>query len=375
MEFRVRPFELRDGEAINALSDWAWWHPRSLESWRWLAEGAPGVAEADVGPVGWVAEGENGVQASVGNFIQRFALGDRVIYAATGHSLLVHPKMRGASRDLLRRFAGQQEPFARYTFNANDKSAPLYKHFAMHAWPQALSAVKYVWRTDWTGVASERALRWFNGLSGHAASRTHGEHFLSQRPWTGHIGWRAPGVFPIKLEAIDERFDDLWARLREDGRMLAFRDAATLRWRCADPDLTCAPVMLGYEADGELAGYLLAFFSKGSEVERPALEIIDLIATRAHEAAAIPALVRTLLQSASALGAARVRLPAVGPEMDRLLAPFASARQVYDHDHCHVRWADGVDEEMKNAWFITPYDGDYSFCLRPPPRPAAVKAA
>ncbi|MES2034968.1 MAG: N-acetyltransferase [Pseudomonadota bacterium] len=375
MDFRVRPFDLKDHKAVNALCDWAWWPSRSLESWAWLTAGTPGLDSA-TGPVGWVCEDEHGVEAFLGNFSQRFWQGDETFLGATGHTLLVNPRMRGAGRDLLRRLANQDDRFARYVFNANDRSAPMYQHHAMNPWPEPLASVKYVWRTDWTGVASERALRWFNGLSGHAASRRGGERFNSDRLWSGGLTWLADGVSEIPMSGVDDAFDRLWDRLRQDGRLLASRDAASLRWRCADPDLTRAPLMLGFEADGELAGYLLAFFSKGSEVERPALEIVDLIALRDHEARAVPALVQTLIGSARALGAARVRLPMVNPRMDELLSgPFAVARRTYGHNHCHVRWAPEVEDDLKAAWFATPYDGDYSFCLRPPPRPALVRVA
>jgi len=373
MDIQIRPFELADHAAVNELCQWAWWPPRSAQGWRWLVEGPSG--ETVSGPPGWVCDGPDGVQAFVGNFIQRFFLGDDSFEAATGHTLLVHPNLRGASRDLLRRFVRQDTMFARYTFNANDRSAPLYKHFAMHPWPPGQSAVKYVWRTDLPGVAQERALRWVHGFSGNLASRSGGEHFNSERLWTGRVKRCAPGVTPIAITDIDERFDNLWAALRQDGRLLARRDAASLRWRCGDPDLTREPLLLGYEADGVLAGYLLAFFSKGSEVEQPALEIIDLIALRSHQDVAIPALVRTVLASSRGLGVARVRLPMVNAEMERLLTPFSAARKVYHHDHCHVRWAEDVSEDLKSAWFSTPYDGDYSFCLRPPPRLAYSRAA
>ncbi len=371
MDFTIRPFELGDHEAVNRLCNWAWWPQRSAEGWRWLAEGPPGALnDGETGPSGWVCESEKGVLAFVGNCVQRFAFEDRTFAGATGHTLLVDPRLRGASRDMLRRFVRQPNRFARYTFNANDRSAPLYKHFGMHPWPEGLSAVKYVWRTDWTGVASERALRWFNGLSGHSGSRDGGERFLSDRPWTGSVGWRAPGVRQMALSEIDGRFDRLWAELRGDGRLLAFRDAASLRWRCSDPDLSCPPILLGYEVGGRLAGYLLAFFSKGSEVERPAMEIIDLVALRSVEMTAISALLRTLLLSARRFGAARVRLQTVNPELDQVLAPFALAKRQYRHNHCHIHWGEDTDERMKQAWFATPYDGDYSFCLRPPPKPA-----
>lgn len=373
MNYRVRPFALSDVDAVKALCEWAWWPERSLEGWRWLTTGTPGAAFTETSPPGWVCETDDGqVLGFLGNFLQRFDVGGQSLIGASLHTLLVDPRIKGASRDLLRRFVAQDLPVVRYTFNANDRSAPIYKHFAMVPWPSMQSRVKYVWRTDWKGVASERALRWFNGLAG---ARGYGERFLDSRVWTGGFGACEPGVSPLATADIDARFDDLWERLRGDGRLLANRNAESLRWRCADPDLTRMPLLLTYEADGVLAGYLLAFFSKGSEVERPALEIIDLIAPAAHEDVAIPALVRTLLTSARGLGAARVRLPMVSARMEALLAPFRAARRVYGHDHCHVRWADDVDEATREVWMATPYDGDYSFCLRPPPRLVARRAA
>lgn len=85
---------------------------------------------------------------------------------ASLHTLLVDPHVRGASRDLLRRFAGQDSAFVRYIFNANDRSAPTSKHFDIQPWPGRLSRVKYAWSADWPAVASERAVRWLRGLSG-----------------------------------------------------------------------------------------------------------------------------------------------------------------------------------------------------------------
>lgn len=371
MTARVRPFDLGDCDAVKGLCEWAWWYRRSPAGWRWLTDGAPGAGFTEAMPAGWVAEtGAGEVRGFLGNFLQRFDYRGDTLIGASLHTLLVHPEVKGASRDFLRRFAAQDAAFVRYTFNANDRSAPIYRHFDMKPWPETLSRVKYIWRTDWPGVVSERALRWVHGFT-----RPTGERFGDPRVWTGDIGRCEPGVTPVPLAQIDERFDRLWDRLRQDGRVLAWRDAATLRWRCADPDLTRAPLLLAYETDGRLDGYLLAFFSKGSEVERPALEIIDLIATEASEATAIPALIRTLLGSARGLGAARVRLPFVSPRLDALLGAFQGARRVYDYDHCHLRWGEAATPELRDAWYATPFDGDYSFCLRPPPLMAAHQAA
>jgi hypothetical protein len=136
----VRSFELGDSEAVQRLCDWAWWYPRSHEGWRWLTSGAPGVGDDASAPTGWVYETDaDGVLAFLGNFRQRFDYRGDTLVGASLHTLLVDPRVKGASRDLLRRFAAQDSAFVRYTFNANDRSAPIYKHFDMQPWPESLS--------------------------------------------------------------------------------------------------------------------------------------------------------------------------------------------------------------------------------------------
>ncbi|MBX3479884.1 MAG: N-acetyltransferase [Caulobacter sp.] len=366
LDFDIRPFQLADGPAVNALCDWAWWPQRSQTGWKWLADGPPGARDAsDPGPAGWVCEQSGEVRAFLGNFVQRFHFGTEVLRGASGHTFLALPSARGAGRTLLRQLAEQQGRFAIYLFNANAISASRYVHHGLNPWPEATHQVKYSWWVDLPGVVSERLLWKLSELRGFDGVRAGGERFITERLRTGQIAGTLPGV--RVLDEIDDRFDDLWARLQGDGRLLAARDAASLRWRLSDPELTRRPVILGYETGGRLAGYLLAFFAKQTEIERPSLDIVDLIATREAEPEAIPALVQTLVDNTRLLGAVRVRLQTVSPRLDELLIGLPGARRTQTHGHCHARFAEGLSAEAINAWHATPYDGDYSFCLRPPP--------
>lgn len=368
MTYDLRPFQLDDVPAVNALCDWAWWPQRSAAGWAWLAEGPPGArAPGDPGPAGWVCELDGEVSAFLGNFVQRFHFGTKVLRGATGHTFLAHPRAKGAGRMVLRALAEQPDRFGVYLFNANAKSSGLYRHYAMEAWPAATQDVKYSWWVDLAGVVGERLLWRYSRLRGFDGVRTQGERFISDRLRHGAVTRLQPNVRVMFEQEVDGRFDGLWTRLQEDGRLLAARDSATLRWRLADPDLTRRPVLLGYEHEGRLAGYLLAYFSKQTEIDQPCLDIVDLIALAEHSAVAIPALVRTLVENAKALGVARVRLQTVSPVIDAILADLPGAQRQVTHGHCHARFAEGVDPAMIAAWQPTPYDGDYSFCLRPPP--------
>lgn len=368
MTYDLRPFRLDDVPAVNALCDWAWWPQRSAAGWAWLSEGPPGAREpGDIGPAGWVCELDGQVSAFLGNFVQRFHYGTRVLRGATGHTFLAHPRAKGAGRMVLRALAEQPGRFGVYLFNANALSAGLYRHYALDAWPAATHNVKYSWWVDLPAVIGERLLWRYSNLRGFEGVRAQGERFITDRLRHGAVRKLHPDVRVMFEQEVDGRFDGLWARLQEDGRLLAARDSATLRWRLADPDLTRRPILLGYEHNGRLAGYLLAYFSKPTEIDQPCLDIVDLIAPAEHEARAIPALVRTLVDNARDLGVARVRLQTVSPTLDRILADLPGAHRQVTHGHCHARFADDVDPAMAAAWAPTPYDGDYSFCLRPPP--------
>ena len=368
MTYILRPFRLDDVPAVSALCDWAWWPQRSAAGWAWLADGPPGARESgDAGPAGWVCELDGQVSAFLGNFVQRFHFGTKVVRGATGHTFLAHPRAKGAGRMVLRALAEQPDRFSIYLFNANAVSSGHYRHYALEAWPVATHAVKYSWWVDLPGVIHERLLWRYNRLRGFDGVRAGGERFISNRLRKGGVSRLQPGVRVLFEQEVDGRFDGLWARLQEDGRLLAARDSATLRWRLADPDLTLRPVILGYEHEGRLAGYLMAYVSKQTEIDQPCLDIVDLIAPAEHEATAIPALVRTLVDNARDLGVARVRLQTVSPVLDTILAGMPGAQRQMTHGHCHARFAPDVDPTMAAAWQPTPYDGDYAFCLRPPP--------
>lgn len=365
----IRDLKLSDGPAIGGLCDWAWWPVRSQPGLAWLMSGPE--RQGLTGPSGWVAEREGVIVASAGNFLQAFRFEGETLVGAAGHSLLVRPEARGLSRSLIKRFVAQTRPFAFYALNANALSAPLYRLFGMHPWDGGCGHRKYVWRVDPVGLLSERLLWKLGEMAGFDSLRSGGERFADDRLWSVPPRRLEPGVRLIDRAALDHRFDRLWARLQGDGRLLAVRDQASLAWRMDDPDLTRPPVLLGFEADGELAGYLLAFFSKQTQLDQPTLEIIDLIATRDLEDRAVPALIHSLTRSARDMGVARVRMSVVNAALEPLVAATQGARKLDAHHHVHVRYGQQPAEVPPGAWYLTPFDGDYSFCLRPPPRPVA----
>ena len=133
MTFSVRTIDDDDDAALNALHRSVGWPRRSSAGWRWLA-GNPARLEAGA-PAGWLLEADDDGEACgmTGNFVQRFHRGEDTLFGASAFSIIVRPRARGQSRRLLQTFAEQPGVFARYTFNANPTSNPLYKRHDMIA--------------------------------------------------------------------------------------------------------------------------------------------------------------------------------------------------------------------------------------------------
>ena len=361
----IRRFQPSDVPGVNRLHCNVWWPERSSAGWRWLDDN-PARRAIDA-PAGWVAEdADGGPAAFLGNFIQRFWRGERPLYGATGFSVIVPPEQKGRSRDLIGAFVAQPGCFARYTLNANARSSPLYQRFGMLAWPPRTHALKLSWIINPAACLYGRGLRRLVALEPRAA-RWLGEQLMPRRQGRplDTTGW------PDGIAALDDLSDAspyarFWTALRDQGRLLADRSPAMLRWRLSDPDLTMRPLHLVRRQDGEITGHALALVGKGSSIEPPTLEIIDLEALD-RDRAALAALVGALLRLAPTLGAAKVRLQVVTERaLDDLGDLARRARREGGWGHCHVAFAPGVNEV--GDWRPTPFDGDYSFCVRPLPR-------
>ena len=115
----------------------------------------------------------------------------------------------------------------------------------------------------------------------------------------------------------------------------------------------------------------MAMVAKNMTVEAPFLEIIDMVALE-NDADAIPTLMRALTESAPRLGAAKVRLQTISPQLLERMGPWAGkARREGGWGHCHAAFA--PDAPNPALWSPTPLDGDYAICVRQPPLPASQR--
>lgn len=369
----IRPIRMEDAAEISALLDWAWFAPRSEAGWRWLCR-TPRSREARAVPVGYVAEDSAGRVGGVfGLFVQDYISSRGDAIGGTGHSLIVHPRLKGASQALIDAALDHTALFGVTVLNGNERAAPLYARHGFEPWPVERGDLTLVWITDPLAVLAERAARGRLERQGAEAPRP-AERFMRDRVFHTELQRLGPRTVVLSGSDIDDRFDRFWDDLAGEGRLTARRDAAAWRWRLADPDRTRDPILLAWMDGGEIGGLLLAQMSKVNEIQCPTLEVIDLVALAPFARQAAPELMSGLLRNAARLGAARARMGVATEEMERLLAPVPGMLRRRAHVHGHVRFASG-GADLAADWRLTAYDGEHGFCHRHPPRPASLERA
>lgn len=363
----IRPFTAADIAGVNALHRSVWWPERSIAGWNRLLDN-PAAREIGAVP-GWIIDGADGQPAGfLGNLIQKFRHEDSVLHGATGYSLVVRPEARGASKHLLDAFTQQPGVFATYVFDANPLSAPLYLRFGMQPWPPGTHALKLSWINDPVALLIGKVMR------GATRGRPGLAQMLGERLMNPRVGTMPKLALPSGVAVLTDfrdrsRYADFWDSLIADGDLLVDRSPEAMRWRLTDPDLTTRPLMLAFNRGSVITGFAMAMVAKNMTVEAPFLEIIDLVALE-NDVDAIPTLMRALTEAAPKLGAAKVRLQTVSPQLlDRLGSWAAKARREGGWGHCHAAFA--PDAPNPALWSPTPLDGDYAICVRQPPLPAS----
>lgn len=340
-----------DWQALNDLHRWAWFPERSESGWDWvhrLGQGYPG----------WVLEDEAGVCGYLGNIRQDYALLDARLVGATGYSLIVLPRAAGGSRLLLEAFRNQPGVFATSIFNSNARAAPIYAREGFAAFPAEWADAKIVWPLAPMTILSERIARSLYRNRRPSRELFHGSRDLPPAPRAARLA----ALDPWTDAAAINRFS---AELRSRAALVVDRSARALQDRFSDPDRADSPLLYGWREGDRLSAMVLGQLGKMSECEAPILDIIDIAWLEPDgDAAATDLLVQLKTQGRRA-GASRMRLSLVNSATAAVArnVPGGMVRRRHIHGHAILV----ADPELEPLWSPTPYDGDFGFCLRPPP--------
>lgn len=357
-----RHFELADIDGLNALRAEAGWAPLQRPHWEWQLQNP---ARGDT-PVGWVLDRNGSIDGFVGNFIQSYYRGSERFRAATGHEILVSRRARGAAKRAIFTFLDQPDMFVCGTLNANTLSAPIHRKLGLTPYPPQTDALKLGWILSPLALAKARLYR-------RTAQRFPDWPLWRKEHFTPHRAARFDArtvKWPIGVQLISSLDDNsdyarFWEDLRADGRLVADRSPALMRWRTADPNLKTRPLLLAWRDEKGLAAYGWAQLSKMGTIDTAVLEILDLVALERASEEAIPALVDAMKLAGRRMGASKVRLHVLSLRLKaRLGRQMASAREEGGWGHGHVRFNQPMEDFAD--WDPTPFDSCYSYNLRQP---------
>ena len=358
----IRPFVLGDVSGLNALRAEAAWAPLPVTHWQWHLRNP---AQED-SLIGWVIDNDGSIDGFMGNFIQNYYRGTTRYRAATCHEIVVSPRARGGAKVIMRAFLDQPGVFVGSTLNANTLSAPVHRKLGLTPWPQGTDALKLSWPLSPATLAMARGLRQLSKKFPILQDRL-GERFVPERARHFNaeaVQWPANTVLISDL-GDDSDFARFWQALLADGRLVADRSPALMRWRTDDPNLYAAPLIVGWQDDQGLCAYAMAQLSKMATIDAPVLEIIDLVALERAPEHAVPALVDALIKAGRAMGASKVRLHVLSETLKKQLGPKLVSARIeggWGHGHAHFN----APSENYADWNPTPFDGCYSYNLRQP---------
>ncbi len=356
-----------DLDAVNALHDAMWFPARSRQGWNWLMTGNPDQGGLSPGKI--AEHPENGIVGFIGNHGVRFFGRDAEFSAATGYSMLAKPEFPGVGVRLLGSLLRQKTGFGLFTLNNNKLAEKVYPRFRGEPLFPQTASLQLQWVTNPLLYVAGGMRRRIHAMRGYATSRHHERFSLSARAPVDTPG-ATPHVRQIDIDQLAASgIDAFWTRLSGDGRIHANRNLASLTWRLSNPDQAHSPIVLGFDRGDGIEGLLIAMLTKESEIAPPALTIMDLTAIASSEAEALPALVRSALGIARARKLAKTVLPYLNPHALTALQDLAAPRfRQFGHVHAHVKFGQDAPRELLTAhWAPTPWDGDFSFCVRQPP--------
>lgn len=367
------PVELReatfsDYSAVTDLKRKWGLIPDSSANWERLWRGNPALqyTKAQL-PMGWVLEAQKKVVGYLGNIPLRYHYGDQILIAVAGHGFVVEPAYRAMAMRLNSAFYRQESADLYLTTTAIEAVGKIARAFRCEALPQEDYDTVLFWVLQPYPFARAVMKKFeFGRLTSHI-----GGVFFSLAVATDKIvrsRWPRRSDATLSLEQVSvneigDDFDQLWlSKLREKPRLLANRNAATLRWHFQTPDDPGETSVFCCRRKGKLIGYAVMRTDPSQVAVLRRSTIADTLAI-----ADDPEIVRTLWT------AGYDHAKHVGSHVFEILGFPRNVRQACSGWHPYQRSYPACPFFYKasnpllqstlsdgGAWYASPFDGDTS---------------
>lgn len=327
-------------------------------TWRWKLLDNPAANLNE--DLGWVCQTEGRqIVGLLANVPQLFWVEDGVVLACACSTYAVDPTHRLQGLALARAFFRQKRPVLLLNTTANRAAREIFRHFGAHELPGWDEVFFWVLR-PLSFVAS--VLRRSRRASVLARLTTSLSRVPLVRDVAFRRGWPAQpkGITIEPVTRIDNAFDVLWERLREEHAATAVRTAQVLSWRFHDHpsgDRRCNVLAAG-DNRGRLLGYLAWRRFDMPEIGLARARIVDLFAP-VGQPEVMDALLKSALLAARADGASVLEIQHMSKQVRHHLLQRGTLRRRSESGGYLFKWNDSHYAACGvNSWYPSGIDGD-----------------
>ncbi len=333
--------------------------------WRMLWQDNPALKahRPDVA-LGWVMEADGRVVGFFGNVPQVSYFDGRPVRVSSARAWAVEKSFRAETPALCRAFFGQSDVDLLLISSASPPAGKRCLEFGAAKLPQPGYDQILYWVLDGPGFARAGLRKkgtggfaaWLAGGLGGAALNAR-LRLAGRRPFAS-----LDDVRVARVEEIDDTFDDLWRRKLKEypSRLLACRDAATLRWYFGLGAAAAETRFVCVYRGGRLDGYAAVVREDAPAIGLRRLKIADMLIAGDDAATAT-----SLLAAAYEYGLAKrchvvelIGLPEPLRAHARAAKPLSRPMATFPFFYKALRvdlagpLADGA------GWYVTAFDGD-----------------
>ncbi|NQU60428.1 MAG: hypothetical protein HQ512_04805 [Rhodospirillales bacterium] len=341
--------------------------PEKIEALRRrLWEDNPALTDKNQDHIGWALEAEGAIVGFFGNIPRLYYFGETEITTAVAGLWGLEKPFRRQILNLADTYFQQPDAGLLVASTANEQAGRIFEHYDARRLPMPEYGNVLFWVTGVQGFLSA-ALRKigvpniFASLAAIAAAPVVSAGLVLGRRRPTQAFQTTLTVTHITVGEIGDDFDELWRRrLEGPDRLMACRDAKTLRWHFSPGSSQPAAGVLTCRLKGALEGYAALVRDDTSADGLSRLKIAD-VSIAGDDGNVFDALLGAAFENAQASGCHVLELTGLPPALRahaEAWRPFVRQMPTWPFYYKTIDQALQETFAQGESWYVTAYDGD-----------------